>query len=210
MSATTALKIRKPLLSLRSALWLVLLLWLLYTFIYAAQPGNNPLAFLEFIPGVLAVALLLRAGLTPGDCYLQPRPLSGRGALLLGISLLLMPAMWLTGRWVGWDWAGALVYAPASGVSQELFFRASLLPVLLARLPQRSNLATILQALLFSAWHVPRASISAPIGGIIAIALVTFACGILWAKQVQRDRTVFWLMGYHSAILFVNSFFMWG
>lgn len=210
MSATTALKIRKPLLSLRSALWLILLLWLLYTAIFTAQPGNNPLAFLEFIPGFLAVGALLAARLSFDACYLRPAPMSRTGMLFLGASLLLMPIMWLTGRWIGWNWMNALIYAPASGISQELFFRAGLLPALLAVLPGKSRVATVLHAVLFSAWHVPRVAMAAPIGGIISVVAVTFVSGLLWAGQVRRDRTVFWLMGFHSVILFINAFFTWG
>ncbi len=210
MTANASTTVRKPLLSLRAALWIVLLFWLLHAAIYGAQPGNNPLAFLEFIPGILGVLILLLAGFSLQRCYLQPAALSRKGALWLEASLLLTPILWLTGRWVGWDSMGALVYAPASGISQELFFRGALLPVLLATLPGRATLAIILHALLFSAWHIPRVAMTSPIGGIISVVAFTFVVGILWARQVQQDKTVFWLMAFHSTILFINSFFTWG
>jgi len=210
VTAATALKIRRPLLSLRSALSLILLIWLSDTLIYTLQTENTPAAFLQFLPGALAVAVLFAAGLSIQDCYLRPAPLSRTGLMLLGASLLLMPILWLTGRWIGWNWMDALIYAPASGISQELFFRAGLLPVLLATLPAKPTRAITLHALLFSAWHVPKVIMTAPIGGIISVAAVTFVAGFLWAKQVRHDKSVFWLMGFHSIILFINSFFTWG
>ncbi len=209
MSAATAVKLRKPLLSLRSALWLVLLLWAVYTFIYTYHNDNNAIAFLEFIPGLLGVAALLAAGLSLKDCFLHPARISWKGALWLGASLLILPVMWITGRWVGWHPVDALLYAPASGISQELFFRAALLPILLAVLPGRPTLATLLHALIFAAWHLPKAFMTAPLPGAVGVAVVTFICGLVWAKQVQQDRTVYWLMAFHSIILIVNTFFTW-
>jgi len=47
-------------------------------------------------------------------------------------------------------------------------------------------------------------------GGVIGMAVVTFISGWLWEKQVQRDRTIVWLVGYHSMLLIINSFFTWG
>lgn len=210
MSAATALKLQKPLLSRRSALWVILFLWAAYTFIFTSHNDNNAIAFLEFIPGILAVAALLAAGLSLKDCYLRPAPLSWKGALWLGASLLILPVMWITGRWTGWHPLDALVYAPASGISQELFFRASLLPILLAVLPARPTLATLLHALVFAAWHLPKAFMTAPVPGAISVGVVTFICGVLWAKQVRQDRTVYWLMAFHSGILVINTFFTWG
>ena len=197
-------------LSLPIAIAGVLLLWLLYTLLYTRNADNQPGAFLEFVPGILAVALLRAAGLGWQDCYLRKAKLSRAGLGLLAASFVFVPLMLLTGRWTGGSWLAALVYAPASGVSQELFFRAALLPVLMAAFKGRPNLALAVHALLFVAWHIPKAFLAAaPLGGLIGISVVTFLCGLLWGKQVQRDGTVFWLMGYHSLILVINSFFTW-
>ncbi len=99
------------------AVAILLLIWLFYAFLYTINRDNTPAAFLEFIPGILGVMVLLGAGLSLRDCNLQPAPISRTGLLFLGASLLLMPLVWLTGRWVGWNWMAALVYAPASGIS---------------------------------------------------------------------------------------------
>jgi len=210
MSTSTTPKIRKPLLSLRSAMWNILLIWLAYTILYTLHPSDALAAFLEFVPGVLAVTTLVAAGLSLQECYLRTAPISRTGLMLLAASLLFMPFIWFTGRWTGWNRMAALVYAPASGISQELFFRAALLPVLLATFKTKPFLAILIHSLFFTLWHVPKAYMTAPLGGVIGVVVVTFVCGLLWGKQVQRDRTVVWLIGYHSILLIINSFFTWG
>ena len=210
MSTSINPEVSKPRLSLRSALWVILLIWLAYTILYTLNSDNAPSAFLEFLPGILGVATLAAAGFSIEACHLRLAPISKTGLILLGASLLLMPMVWFTGSWIGWDWTAALVYAPASGISQELFFRATLLPICLATFKTKPFLAVLLHALLFAAWHIPKASMTAPLGGVIGVVLVTFACGLLWGEQVRRDRTVVWLMGVHSLILIINSFLTWG
>jgi len=200
---------RKPLLSSRSALWIVLVIWAAYTVLYTLHPSDALAAVLEFVPGVLGVITLLAAGLSLQECHLRTGPISRTGLMLLGGSALVAPIMWLTGRWTGWNAAAALIYAPASGISQELFFRAALLPAFLAIVKARPFRATVVHALLFGLWHVPTAVMTAPVGGVIAVSVVTFACGLLWGEQVRCDGTVVWLMGYHTLLLIGNSFFTW-
>ena len=209
MQSSTSRDTRQALLSLRSATWTVLLIWMAYTVLYTLHPSDALAAALEFLPGVLGVITLLAAGLSLQECHLRVAAISRTGLLLLTASSLVAPIMWLTGRWTGWSAAAALIYAPASGVSQELFFRAALLPALLTRFRGRPILATLIHALLFSLWHVPTTSMTGPVGGVIAVAVVTFACGLLWGEQVRRDGTVFWLMGLHTLLLIGNSFFTW-
>jgi hypothetical protein len=201
---------RKPLLSLRSAICGVLLLWLIYTILYTLHPSDALAAFLEFVPGVLAIAVLMAAGFQRQECYLRFGMISRTGLALLGASFLFMPFIWMTGRWTGWNWQAAILFAPASGIAQELFFRAALLAVLLVKFKAKPSLAFLIHSLLFTLWHIPRASLTAPLGGVIGVAVVTFINGWLWGKQVQRDRTIVWLVGFHSMLLVINSFITWG
>jgi membrane protease YdiL (CAAX protease family) len=210
MSDTTNSMARKPLLSLHSAMWGVLLLWLVYTILYTLHPSDALAAFLEFVPGVLSIAVLLVAGFQRQECYLRFAKISRTGLALLVASFPFIPLILMTGHWTGWNWMAALLFAPMSGISQELFFRAALLPVLLVNFKMKPSLALLIHSLLFALWHIPRASLTAPLGGVIGVAVVTLISGWLWGKQVQRDRTVVWLMGYHSMLLIVNSFFTWG
>ncbi|MDL1943602.1 CPBP family intramembrane metalloprotease [Chloroflexi bacterium CFX2] len=199
----------RPPLTLRSATWIILLLWLVYTILYTLHPSDAPAVFLEFVPGVLAVAALLAAGISRQECYLRIAPISRTGLKLLAVSFLFVPIILLTGHWRGWNGPSVLVYALASGISQELFFRAALLPLLLAKFKSKPFLAISIHSLFFALWHAPKAYMTAPLGGLIGVVAVTFINGLLWARQVERDRTVVWLMGYHSILLFINSFFTW-
>lgn len=209
MDISTVSKKHEPLLPLRFARWIIFLIWLAYTILYTICPDDSLAILLEFIPGVLAVSVLAAAGFSRQDYYLRIAPISRTGLMLLAGYLLFMPFVLMTGRWTGWNWMEALIYAPASGISQELFFRAALLPVLLATFRSKPFLAILIHSLLFALWHVPKAYMTAPLGGLIGVVVVTFACGLLWGKQVQRDGTVVWLMGYHSILLVINSFFTW-
>jgi len=193
----------------RTAAWIVLPLGLLYALLAARLPDDGPAAFLAILPGLLAAGALRAAGFRRRDLHLRPAPLSRTGLGLLAASLVFLPVILITGRWTGWRWPAALVYAPASGISQELYFRAALLPLLTALLGGRRNAALLVHALLFAAWHLPAALPGAPPAGVAGIVAVTFACGLLWGTQVQRDGTVFWLMAYHSLLLAIASLFTW-
>jgi hypothetical protein len=50
----------------------------------------------------------------------------------------------------------------------------------------------------------------APPAAVIAIMGVPFLTGLVWGWQVQRDKTVAWVMIFHALSLFLNSFFKWG
>ncbi|MBN2171948.1 MAG: CPBP family intramembrane metalloprotease [Candidatus Krumholzibacteriota bacterium] len=200
---------RRIRLSPRAAAWIVLPIGLLYALLTARLPDDGPAALLALLPGLLAASVLRAAGFRCRDLYLRPAPLSRTGLGLLAASLVFLPVILVTGRWTGWRWPAALVYAPASGISQELYFRATLLPLLTALLGGRRNAALVVHALLFAAWHLPAALPSAPPAGIAGIVAVTFACGMLWGRQVQRDGTVFWLMAYHSLLLAIVSLYTW-
>lgn len=187
----------------------ILLLYAIYTILYTLHPGDSAAAILEFAPGILAVCLLCSTGSSLRDCYLRFAPLSRKGLTLLALSTLFMPVVLLTGRWQGWSGMRGLVYAPASGISQELFFRAALLPALMMVFRTNPRTALIVHALLFAAWHLPTAVLAAPAPAVVGIAVVTTINGILWGKQVQHDGTVMWVMIYHSLLLSVTSLFLW-
>jgi membrane protease YdiL (CAAX protease family) len=191
-----------------AAVGVVLLLWLAYT---ALQPlsvtervSEDWAVVLGFIPGVLGVVALLASGLRREDCFLRFGRLSGRGfAVLAAVFVFALAAVLPFGEWRGWNWM-ALVYAPASGVSQELFFRAALLPAFRVVLKRRQGLALVLHSVLFGLWHIGPLFVGAPIWAVIAVMLVPFLSGIGWGWQVQRDRTVVWAMVQHSLIWVVG------
>jgi len=211
MSFSTNPRIHKPLLSPHAALGVILYLWVIYTVVYNLHLSDPLAAVLEIIPGILAVGTLVVAGFQRETYYLRIAPISKAGAALLAVSIIFLPIVWLSGRWTGWNWAAALIFAPASAIAQELFFRSGLLPILIATVKKRPFYAILIQSMLFSVWHIPKAYIGgAPVIGVIAVVVVTFLCGLLWSSQVQRDGTVIWMMVYHTLLLMINSLFTWG
>jgi len=190
----------------------VALLWVCYTALqtlfvtgYISELWS---AIAGFAPGATGVFVLIAAGFTREQLFLRKTSLSRSGLVILAVIFLLALAVVLPfGRWQGWNWMAALVYAPASGISQELFFRAVLLPAFLMAFKRQPRLALILHSLLFGLWHIGPLFLGAPVWAVIAVMVVPFVCGIGWGWQVQRDRTVLWAMLQHSLIWVVAGQF---
>jgi membrane protease YdiL (CAAX protease family) len=187
------------------ALGVVGLLWMGYTalqtlFVVGGIPESWS-AVLGFVPGIVGIAALRGAGLSRAQLFLRVGPLSHGGlAVLTAVFVFALAVVLPFGSWQGWNWTVALAYAPASGVSQELFFRAVLLPALLVTLKEQPRLALVLHAALFGLWHVGPFFVGAPIWAGLAVVLVPFVSGIGWGWQVKHDGTVLWAMVQHSLI----------
>jgi membrane protease YdiL (CAAX protease family) len=163
--------------------------------------GDLASALLGFIPGLLGLGLLLTAGLSRQQCFLVIRPLSRVGFAVLGaVFLFALAAILPVSVWQGWSWQAALVYAPASGISQELFFRSVLLPTMQRVLKRRDRSALIAHSMLFGLWHIGPLFLGAPLWAVLLVMLVPFLSGLGWGWQVMRDRTVVWAMVQHSLI----------
>ncbi|MGD8996874.1 MAG: CPBP family intramembrane metalloprotease [Anaerolineae bacterium] len=187
------------------AVGFVLLLWIAYTILQTLSVvelvGTATSAILGFVPGILGVTVLLTAGLSRQDCFLQFGRLSWRGfAVLAATAVFALAAIIPVGEWQGWNWTAALLYAPAAGVAQELFFRSALLPAVQLVLGRPTRVTLVGHSLLFGLWHIGPLFVGAPIWAVLAVMLVPFICGLGWGWQVQRDRTVFWAMVQHSLI----------
>lgn len=195
-----------------TAIGVVLLLWLIYTALQTltvmGQIPETWYTILGFVPGILGIAILSATGLAREQLFLRIAPLSWRGlAVLAFVFVFALAAILPFGEWQGWNWLAALVYAPASGFSQELFFRSALLPAFLLALKSRSRLALILHALLFGLWHIGPLFLGAPIWAVAAVMLVPFVSGIGWGWQVMHDRTVLSAMIQHTLIWVVAGQF---
>jgi membrane protease YdiL (CAAX protease family) len=187
------------------AIAIVILLWVGYTVLQTAAVighiGDGWSAALGILPGLLGVAVLRSAGKKREECYLTVNPISLPGlAVLAGVFVFALSAMLPIMVWRGWSWTAALILAPAGGISQELFFRSSLLPAFQSLLGRRHRLALIGHSVLFGLWHIGPLFVGAPIWAVIAVMLVPFLSGIGWGWQVMRDRTVYWAMIQHSLI----------
>lgn len=165
--------------------------WLAYTGLQAlismdrlSQPVS---AILAIIPGLLSVIALLAAEFTLQDCFLKIAPLSRQGLLALVATLLLLP-VFLTGAWSGWNVPGVLVYAPATAISQELFFRCALLPLLLRVLKGHPYLAIFLSALLFGLWHIGPLALGLPWYNVLPVMIVPFLGGLAWDGRYAAIR----------------------
>jgi hypothetical protein len=183
----------------------IVLLWLAYTVLQTISvmgvEDETPAAVLSFVPGVIGIGVLLGAGLSTEDCYLRFQRLSWRGLwVLVAVMAFALAAILPVSVWQGWSWRAALIDAPASGVSQELFFRSGLLPAMGLIVKDHRRAALVLHAVLFGLWHIGPLFVGAPIWVVVAVVLVPFLSGLGWAWQVQHDRTVVWAMIQHSAI----------
>ena len=190
--------------------WVMLILWVFYTLVYTLPLNQNLEAILEALAASIGVVVLIRMGFTPQELYLQVRRVSKRGWLALGIATLALVGPLATSTWVGIRWVPLLIYAPLSGITQELFFRSSLLPAIERLCGTKSWSALLLHAILFGLWHVPLAYLAAPISpwiAVVALFGVTTLAGLAWGWQVQHDETVVWTMAHHTLLLMVMSLF---
>lgn len=126
MRTALSLREQKP----KWAAWVMLFLWMVYTIIYTLPFEKNLEALLEAVVGALGVGVLLAMGFNRQELFLQLKPLSKGGLVALGLATLALAGPLATSSWVGVRWLSLLVYAPLSGITQELFFRASLLPTI--------------------------------------------------------------------------------
>jgi membrane protease YdiL (CAAX protease family) len=196
-----------------TAVAVVILLWVGYTVLQTAAVighiSEGWSAALGFIPGILGVAVLLSAGMKREDCYLTANPISTPGILVLaGVFVFALASMLPVMVWRGWSWTAALILAPAGGISQELFFRSSLLPAFQSLLGNRHRLALVGHSILFGLWHIGPLFVGAPVWAVIAVMLVPFLSGIGWGWQVMHDRTIFWAKLQHSLIWAVGLQFV--
>jgi hypothetical protein len=192
------------------ALAITLAMGVVITIIDVLQPAEPLLSILAFIPGLISIAALSASGLSLAKLNLHFRWISLPGLLVLvATTILLLPILGSSAGLTGWKWLPALVYAPASGIAQEIYFRGSLLSALEQALHGKKVAALLLHALVFVGYHFRtfRSVPSIPIAVLIAIVLFAAGCG--WAWQVQKDRTVVWAIGQHSLFLMLMSMFEW-
>jgi membrane protease YdiL (CAAX protease family) len=127
--------------------------------------------------------------------------------VLAGVFVFALAAILPFGVCVGWDWIASLVYAPAGAISQELFFRSTLLPTAERWLKRRPTAALLAHSALFGLWHIGPLFLGTPVPIVAAIMLVPFLSGLGWGWQVRRDRTVVWAMIQHSLIWVIGASF---
>ncbi len=186
------------------AVWIVIALWAPYALVNTLFPGPLLTYSLGLLIALVALGLLWSAGVSPRACFLALAPPSRQGLVLLALLSTFIPTALLLGRGQPFNWLDDLVYAPASALGQELYFRSALL-VALGMVWQRGNagLALAGQALAFALWHV-RAFRVAPLAPAVGVLVVTFVAGLLWGMEVRRDRTVLYAVLQHALFLAIQ------
>jgi membrane protease YdiL (CAAX protease family) len=190
---------------------MTLLLWGIYTTFQIIFLDQHFVDLIGFLAGTLAIASLMISGLTLSDCYLRSAPISRKGAWLYGAIFLLWVAIVLpTGGKFQWDWKSTFIFAPATSIAQEIFFRSALLPALLRILKGNFRWALLAHSLLFAVWHLGVFTTGAPPAAAMAVTLVPFLISFAWGWQVHRDRTVLWAILHHTILQIVMRMFTWG
>lgn len=182
------------------AAWMVIALWIPYVALNTYFPGPALTYALGMALATAGLGLLYVAGISPRKCYVCLGQLSWRGALMLLPLMVVLPAAMLAGRLQPWSSLDYLVYAPASALAQELYFRAGLLAALTIVCRGRKHIALLLHAALFGLWHL-RAFMTVPLLPAVGIILATTLAGLLWGLQAQRDRTILYTATQHALLL---------
>ncbi len=185
------------------AAWIIVGLAAPYILLNTVFPGPALTYTLGMAIALLALVVLLLAGVTPRELCLRLSLPSRQGALVLALLLVFIPGALLVGRAQPLGSLNDLVYAPASALAQELYFRAALLVALNHLSRGNIRLALALQALLFALWHI-RAFEVATTAQAAAVLALTFLAGLLWGWQAQRDRTILYTFLQHTLFLIVQ------
>ena len=201
--ARIAAHLRAVRLPIPIAAWIVVGLAAPYILLNTLFPGPALSYTLGMALALLALFALLLAGITPQALGLRLALPSRQGALVLALLLVFIPGALLAGRAQPLGWLDDLVYAPASALAQELYFRAALLVALRQLARGNTRLALALQAALFALWHI-RAFEVATIAQALAVLALTFLAGLLWGWQAQRDRTILYTFLQHTLFLIVQ------
>jgi hypothetical protein len=183
--------------------WLVVLLWAPYVALNTLFPGPLLTYAVGLLIAALALGLLWRGGVAPSQCFVRVGGLSRQGTVLLVALSIFIPAALLLGRGQPLSWQNDLVFAPASALGQELYFRAALFTACARLCRGNTTLALNLQAGGFALWHIRAFQVVAfaPASGVL---VVTFVAGVLWGLQVARDRTIFYAALEHAIFLIVQ------
>jgi membrane protease YdiL (CAAX protease family) len=173
-----------------------------YTVLNTLFPGPVVTYALGLALAALGLGALWLAGVAPGACGVRVAPISRRGAWALLALALYVPAAVLAGVSQPWSWVAGLIYAPASALGQELYFRGALLAVLGRLSPTRPWRAVALQALAFALWHVRAFRVVAP-GTALLVLGGTLLAGAVWGWQARRDGTLLYAWVEHTVFLIV-------
>ena len=182
---------------------LVVALWAPYTALNTVFPGPLPTYTLGLILAGVAITALMWDGETPRDLGLSLAWPSAMGLLALAALSLFIALALIMGRAQPWRPLDDLVYAPASALGQEIYFRAALVAALRRLRTVPGCAAGPIQALLFALWHV-RAFTVVPAALAVAVLVGTFAAGATWGWQAQRDHTILYALAEHTLFLIVQ------
>lgn len=185
------------------AAWLVVALWVPYAALNTLFAGPIVTYALGLLLAAFALGMLLLSGESPQALYLRLALPSCVGLLILLPMLVFIPGALLAGRGQPFSPLVDLIYAPASALGQELYFRAALLVALAHLCARRPRLAVVVQAAFFALWHTRAFLVVAPLPALGAL-LLTFVAGLLWGAQVRRDRTILWTAAEHTLFLIVQ------
>jgi membrane protease YdiL (CAAX protease family) len=192
------------------SLVLILVFWICFAVFFALYLPEPYASLVGFLPGLAGVGVLLWNGFSPRDCYLSAKRPSRAGGLLLALlTLFMLPVAWSgleSGGWAGLNFWQLVVFAPASGIAQELYFRSALLPALETVFSRR--LALLGSSAMFALFHLGMLRV-APVWAVGSALGLTFIVGLGWGWQVQRDRTVLWAMAHHALLQMILRLFAW-
>ena len=210
MKPLTALGKANPRIPFAYALIVTLAMGFAYTYLDTIQFQEPIQSFLSFLPAVISLSILSVAGISRLELKLRILEISKAGLVALAATtLLLLPILTSSSAYVGWQWLPALIYAPSSGLAQELYFRSALLTGLERAFSGRKTIALIAHSLIFIGFHYRTFQALPSVVIVLVVGAVLFLGGCGWGWQVQRDRTIIWAVIQHSLFLMLMSMFEW-
>lgn len=183
------------------SLLLIFLLFIAYSLLNFFFPGPILTYALGGLIALISLVLVNQSGIRLIN-FFQMTSLSKKGLILLLIPLAYIPIAFLLGR-IQPILPSDIWFGLASGISQEIFFRYSLITILSKFFPKNFSFVIFIQALLFGLWH-SRAFITVSFWPALTVVIGSTLVGILWGTQSRKDKTIFYTALEHSLFLIIQ------
>lgn len=191
--------------------WLIFILVLLYipyVLLYLFENQYSELIYLEGLPAVAAIIILLKFGkFSRKELYLRIKKISRTGVYMTSIVLGFFVIVGFFGKFSNNPVQIFILLTPLSAITQELYFRCSLQVSFEQILSLRSS--NLLQTVFFIWWHL-RLFLLYPfplawLGLIFGLGFI----GFIWGYQSRMDGTILYVMLIHIIGLIGQTLLIW-
>jgi len=195
---------------------IIIALYFPYVLLYLFEVQYELILFIEGLPGIIAILILLTVGkFSKDDLFFRWKKISKPGLLLTILLLGIFTLMGFIGiLGLGFGSFGGIsplaffITAPLSAITQELYFRSSLQVVFEKNHNLTMRTSNIVHTVFFIGWHFRLYLENTNPLAILALIIGFGFFGILWGYQSRKDGTILYTALIHAVALMFQSLFI--